>query len=269
MDPKRRAAIRAFQGAGEPLVLRAYLKARGQALRWIEEGVQFKNTEIVKPSVDVAELPRFTLGVRSAAQAALDFLRLEQHVAANDWMAAHLRPPAQRVPAGRTLPLRDVRATDENRLTATIDLSGYPLTREQLAARCSLGEGAFVRLSPCADDPQRGQTLAQLLRGGSTCLVEQLDWEAGEVELSVMPYRREDRYILPSRAWPLGSAGYARATLDESLSDFVAGKVDERLASGQGGHVTRWFDPTQPCVPSQTPLPEAAMTQYRSLLDGA
>ena len=267
-DPRRRAAIRAFQGAGEPLFLRTYLKARGQALRWIEESVQFKNTEIVKPAVDVAELPRFTLGVQNAAQAALDFLRLEQSVAANDWMAAHLRPPAQRVPAGRTLPLRDARATDDNRVTAEIDLTGYPLTPADLAARCSLGAGAFVRLSPCADDPQRGQTLAQLLRGGSTCRIERLDWDRAEVELSVLPYRREDRYIMPSRAWPQGSAGYARATLDESLSDFVAGKVDDRLGSGRGEHVTRWFDPTCPAVPPQIPLPVAALDRYRSLLAG-
>ncbi|MBV9851825.1 MAG: AAA family ATPase [Armatimonadetes bacterium] len=266
MDPKRRAAIRAFQGGDKPLYLRTYLKARGQALRWIEESVQFKNQEIVKPAVDIAGLPRFTLGVQSAAQAVLDFLRLEQHVAANDWTAGHLRPPAQRVPSGRTLPLRDVRVVEENRLAATVDLAGYPLTPEVLAKRCGLGEGAFVRLSPCADDPQRGQTLAQLLRGGSTCRVERLDWEAGEVELSVLPYRREDRYILPSRAWPLGSAGYARATLDESLSDFVAGRVDERLRSGQGGHVARWFDPTHPAVPPQIPIPDDRMARYRALL---
>ena len=266
-DPKRRAAIKAFAGGGKPLLLRTYLKARGQALRWIEESIQFKNEEIVKPPVDIAGLPQFTLGVQNAAQAALDFLRLEQHVAANDWTAAHLRPPAQRVPAGRTLPLRDVRATEENRLTAAIDLTGYPLTSDELAARCSLGVGAFVRLSPCAEDPQRGQTLGQLLRGGSTCRIEALDWETGQVQLSVLPYRREDRYILPSRAWPLGSAGYTRATLDEGLTDFVAGKVDERLGSGLGGHVTRWFDPMRPEIPTQTPLAEADLKRYRVLLE--
>ena len=71
----------------------------------------------------------------------------------------------------------------------------------------------------------------------------------------MLPYRREDRYILPSRAWPLGSAGYARATLDESLSDFVAGRVDERLGSGQGGHVSAGSTRPIPAVPPQMPLP--------------
>ncbi len=268
LPDKLRAAIRAYAKATHPGCLKAYLKARAQALRWIEEGVKFKNAEIAKPLVDLKTLPDFTLGVESAAKAALDFLWLEQRVAVNDWMSAHLVPPAGRVPLGRTLPVRDVHAVADNQLVATIDLTGYPLDAAALQSRCSLGEGSFVRVSPNADDPNVGQSVAQFLRGGSTCRVELLDWDTGRVELSVLPYRsKDDRYMLPSVSWPLGGASYARATLDESLSDFVAGKVDERLASGLGAHVYQWFDPQQPAVPPQSPLPEKSLAACRALLD--
>lgn len=267
LPDKVRFAVRAYRKAARPGCLKAYLKARVQALRWIEEGIKFKNAEIVKPPVDLAALPAFTLGIESAARAALDFLWLEQRVAANNWMSAHLVPPAARVPRGRTLPVRDVHASGDNRLEATIDLAGYPVTAEALRARCSLGEGAFVRLSPCADDPLRGQTIAQFLRGGSTCRIDSLDWDSGHVALSVLPYRAQgDRYMLPSVAWPEGRAGYRRATLDEGLSDFVAGKVEERLTSGLGAHAYAWFDPQQAAVPPLAPLPTALTDRYRAWL---
>lgn len=267
LDAKLRAGIRAYQEAGRPGYMKAYLKARGQALRWVEESIKFKNTEIAKPPVDVQKLPTFTLGVANAARAALDFLWLEQHVATNDWMAARLVPPAGRVSSGRTLPLRDVRAVAANKLSAVIDLAGCPLNAPALEARCGLAAGSFVRLSPCADDPQKGQTVAQIVRGGSTCILESIDWETGQVALSVMPFTgREDRYILPSRSWPAGSAGYGRATLDESLSDFVAGKIDARLQSDLGAHVYQWFDPQDAQIPPQTPLPASALAQFRDLL---
>ena len=269
LPDKLRAAIRAYGRATRPGCLKAYLRARVQALRWVEEGVKFKNAEIAKPLVDLTALPDFTLGVESAARAALDFLWLEQRVAANDWLGAHLVPPAGRVPLGRTIPVRDVHAVADNQLVATVDLTGYPLDVAGLRVRCSLGEGAFVRLSPCAEDPDRGQTVAQFIRGGSTCRIVSLDWDGGRLEMSVLPYRgKDDRYMLPSVPWPAGRAGYERATVDESLSDFVAGKVDERLSSGLGRHVYDWFDPQHSAIPPPAPFSPAVLGRYRAFLDG-
>src|SRR5262249_18284387 len=71
-------AIRRYNEAARPGYLREYLRARTHALRWVEESVRFKNRDIEKPLLRIADLPTFSLGVDSAAQAAIDFLRLDQ-----------------------------------------------------------------------------------------------------------------------------------------------------------------------------------------------
>jgi hypothetical protein len=98
-----RSAIRRYNRAAEPNHLREYLRARVHALRWVEERVRFKNPEIAKPVLSVAELQRFSLGIDNAAQAAIDFLRLDQHVKAADWIAQHIVPPASRVAVDQQL----------------------------------------------------------------------------------------------------------------------------------------------------------------------
>jgi hypothetical protein len=115
-DPKLALALRRYRQAGQRRYLRAYLAARAQALRWIEESIRFKNPEIEKPLLRIRELQQFTLGIGDPAASALDFLHLEQHVKVSDWIARHLRPPLQRVVEGQTLPLRDERPLDSNRL---------------------------------------------------------------------------------------------------------------------------------------------------------
>ena len=89
-------------------MLRSYLTARTHALRWVEEKVRFKNNEIVKPRLVVDELRRFTLGVDDASAAAVDFLRLDHAVDVTDWISRHLQSVRNRIPTGRTLPVRNV-----------------------------------------------------------------------------------------------------------------------------------------------------------------
>jgi len=268
-DPRLRGSIRRYnEAARPPRHLKEYLRARVHALRWVEESVRFKNPEITKPALNIRRLRDFSLGVESTAQAAIDFLRLDQHVTVTDWVSAHLDPPVNRVTQGRTIPVKNVMSDGRNRLTATISLEGYDIDREVLATRCTVGEGSFARLSPCSEDPQRGQTFRQLMWGGRTCVVDSIDWDAGQVELTVIPSRGETRYILYSGAVSEPGQRFDHATLDESVSDFVAGRVEDKLQDGRGAYVYRWFDPESPSLPEQDSLPEADRARCTSVLSG-
>ncbi|WP_439624754.1 AAA domain-containing protein [Gemmata sp.] len=251
--------VEPYRAAGAPGLLAAYLAARVQALRWLEEGIAPKNPGIEKSPLDPATLPAFRLGRDGVARAATDFLRLDQHVRRSDWVASHLVPPLARVRAGRTLPLKQVKVGgDKSTITATIELFAFGgLTLADLEARCQFGPGSFARLSPWNGDPKQGQAVAQLTSAvGRTCVVRDVDWATGRVTLDAM-YAEEDRYLLSSGASKKAETLFDRgfATLDESVSDYVAGRVDDRLQ--RPSHVFGWFDPVEPRPPAATPLPDA------------
>ena len=235
-------------------MLRSYLTARTHALRWIEEKVRFKNDELVKPRLVVNDLRRFTLGVDDASAAAVDFLRLDHAVDVTDWLSRHFQSVRNRLATGRTMPVRNVIQGLDGKLIAQLDLDRYELTTEEQQSRSAIDVGSFVRISPYSGEPERGQTIGQLLRGGRTCRIEALDWMTGRIVLEQIT-SRSSRYILqsfpsrqPERVWEY-------ATIDESPSDFVAGRVDQRLTSGYGPHAAQWFDPLNPQVPDQSALP--------------
>ncbi|MEM1022473.1 MAG: AAA domain-containing protein [Myxococcota bacterium] len=249
LTPQVANAIRRYNHAAAPGLLREYLRARTHALRWLEEGVRFKNEEIEKPLLTIADLPSFDLGVDNASHASIDFLRLDQHVNATDWLAKHLVPPINRVPTGRTLPVSEVYSHGNNELTATINLDGFDMDLDALQARCSFGEGSFVRLSPCSEDPSRGQTFGQLMRGGKTCRITSINWATGQVELGAL-WTRAGRYTLLSTGAQDEEEVFDFATIDENVSDYVAGKVEARLQAAVGHHALRWFDPLAPAIPA-------------------
>jgi hypothetical protein len=269
-DSRLKGSIRRYnEAARPPSHLREYLRARVHALRWIEESISFKNPEITKPAINIPELRDFSLGVDDVARAAVDFLQLDQHVKVTDWIARHLVPPISRVPTGRTVPVRDVVSHGGNQLTATISLDGFGIVREELSVRCPYVEDSFVRVVPRDEDPYRGQTFRQLTAGGRTCKIRSIDWETGEVVLTLIPASGTDRYLLTSVSADDPETLFEHATLDESVSDFVAGKVERRLRSGRGGHVYRWLDPEGPAIPPQTlldPDEEERLTEALSTL---
>lgn len=268
MSPQLRSAVERYNNAAKISVLREYLRARSHALRWLEERIRFKNPDIVKPALVIAELQDFRLGIDSVAQAAVDFLRLEQHVKVAEWVAAHLAPPAYRVPTGRTIPLRNVRVDAKGLVRATIDVSGYGITLEELEARVTFQEGDFVRVTPYSGDPQDPQTVKQLFKAGNTCVVERLDWANAEVTLKVRPQLRDgDRYRLFSRSLDSNSKVCEHATLDESPSDYVAVRVDERLMGNHGAHIYRWFNQHTPEIPRIDPLSEDERALHRQLAE--
>ncbi|MBP3955043.1 AAA family ATPase [Gemmata sp. G18] len=268
-DSRLKNSIERYNRAKVPNMLKTYLAARCHALRWLEENVNPKNAEIVKPVVTIADLPDFHLDRDDVAKAALDFLRLDQHVKKSNWIAEHLLPPIVRVPLGRTLPLRKVGVgADKKTITGRIELHGFNgLKLTDLETRCSFAAGSFVRLSPWNSDPQRGQTVAQLTSGvGRTCIVQSIDWSTGAVTLESM-YAEADAYTVASggskQAEVLFTDSYA--TLDESVTDFVARRVDGRLQDVYA--VYDWFDPIDPAPPALPAPPVAETDRVRGLLE--
>jgi hypothetical protein len=268
-DQRLKNSIERYNRARVPNMLKTYLNARCHALRWLEENVGPKNPEITKPAVTIADLPDFHLDRDDVAKAALDFLRLDQHVKKSNWIAEHLLPPLVRVPLGRTLPLRGMNVSDDKKtITGRIELSGFNgLMLADLETRCSFAPGSFVRLSPWNGDPQRGQTVPQLTSAiGRTCVVQSIDWGTGAVTLESM-YAEADGYTTASgasrQAEPLFTDGYG--TLDESVTDFVARRVDDRL---QGVYpVYGWFDPITPAPPPVLPPPTGEINRIRRTLE--
>ncbi len=248
LKPKLKNSIERYNQAQKPNYLREYFRARTHAIRWVEEGIRFKNPEITKNPLTIANLPDFNLGVDNAAQAAIDFLRLDQHVKVTDWIANHLVPPIYRISLGKTIPLINVVSQGNNRLIAEINLDEYNIPSKVLQANCTIEQDSFVRISPSSDDPHRGQTINQLLYGGSTCVVEEINWDTNQIYLSVIPGESK-RYQLYSKHYADLTQVFQKATLDESPSDFVAGRVDQKLQDSQGNHVCQWLAPQNPQIP--------------------
>lgn len=263
---KTRKAIQSYWNAAKPpRYLETYLRSRAHALRWLEERIGGKNEGIRKPHLSLAELNRFSLDEGGVGKAAVDFLRLDQHVKRTEWLSALLVNPEARVLKGVSLPVRDVVGDGAGTLTAQLDSERFDVPREQLTSVASIGAGSFVRLTPAPDDPRRGQTIAQILRGGKTCRVVSVDWDSGEVLLEPM-FMRETTYIVGSVAGKEEGLVFDYATIDESPSDFVAGRVEKRLEAHLDHPVCSWFDLTNPRIPEQTPLDPDKLAQIEKIV---
>lgn len=243
--------------------LREYLRSRVHALRWIEERIKYKNRFIEKPLVEISKLPQFTLGVIDSGRAALDVLRLDHHVLKTDWTASLLIAPKRRIASGRTVPLKNVSMTGQNSAVASIHVTDYDLTIDELQARCSFAEGSFVRVAPCFSDPAQPQTLKEIFSQGFGGTIEEIDWDRLIVRISIIP-RKRSRYIIGSFA-PRGTIVFA--TMDESPSDFVAERVDARLSTGIGTAVVNWFDRTSPAIPPIVPLSAGSVDKIKLALE--
>lgn len=266
-DHRVRASIARYKRVNErPGLLRSYQAARVHALRWLEERIQFKNAEIIKPALSIAGLRVFELGIDSTARAAIDFLLLDHSVKIADWVTSHMQPPAARVQSGRTLPVRNVRSNAVGELVADFDLGPFGLTPGELSLRTAIDVEAFVRVSPRGGDPDRGQTFRQLLVGGITCVVQRVNWENGTLTMSPL-FSRETTYVLASRVPEPDEDVFDFATVDESPTDFVAGRVEARLRNGRGAHVYDWFEPEAPNIPAQPPLAPAWQQRIRQTIE--
>jgi hypothetical protein len=262
-SPRVAGALRRYAAVDRPL-LRAYLAARVEALRWIEERVVFKNAEIFKEPLAVDELPRFDLGVNDIARASVDVLRLDSHVKATGWIAEHLAPVRERVASGVSLPVRDVTLSGGNALVADIDLAEFDADPELLHSNWA--PGSFVRLTLRGADPAGGQTYGQLTRAGVTGVLRELDWESAQLEIDVIG-ARQTHYVFPSASTQWAADRFDFATVDSSPSDFVAGRVERRLLVAVNAPAVAWLDPVDPRIPAAPPVPTESIALARAVLE--
>lgn len=247
-------------------LLNCYLQARVHALRWIEEKIIPKNKAILKPSLNINEIRNFRLDINSTAKAALDFLRIDQHVKATDWIADHLTAPKYRVFGGRMIPLKQVSLGPNNEVIAKIDPSPFGLTLSALRSRVTIGEGDFIRLTPRKQNPSVPQSIPQLVRSGSTGLISSIDWEKGDISLSIIPNYKPDLYRVMSISWKPGMK-FDFACLDESCSDFVGARVDHCLEANRNSNILNWFDRISPNIPPITEPEPHVVNQLAKAVD--
>jgi len=261
--------IKRYQRGGNGPLLRAYLSARVQAMRWIEERIGPKNKDIDKPPFDIVTLLTFKLRDRSPSSAAVDFLRMDHHVSFNEWMAKMSLPPLDRVAQGLSVPIRDVQTVHDGKeyhFEALLDLERFGETPDGFRDKTTIDKGSWVRLVPYEGDPLTQQAFGVMLKGGRTCRIEDMDPASGRVRLKVFTFE-ENRYKLCSWS-PRDGIFCEFATLDESPSDMVSGRVDDRLVEEPDAPVMAWFDMSSPKVPPMQPLGEGVHARYESLLRG-
>jgi hypothetical protein len=261
-------AIRRYSAAAQPGYLQAYLCARVHVLRWIEDriGELGRNRQIVKRPLDLSQLSAFDLDAASVARANRDLMRLEHHLARGAWLAARLGPPGERLPAGRTIPVKRVRAIAENTVAVDLNLAPYGLTAADLEPVCTIAVGDWVRLAR-RDAPQ---TYGQLTTGGKTGIVRALDWAAGTMVIDVLWQPQATRYRLQSAGVTRqdaqdGTIIYSFATVNESPSDYGADRVEAALGQGTPTPLYAWFDHTALAIPPVARLTPAGARRARCL----
>jgi hypothetical protein len=270
-DARIREQINRYLDGGRPGVLEVYLAARPHALRWFDERVMFKNREIEKAPFVINDLPTFNLGVTNVGRAAVDFLRLDHRVKLNDWVAEHLMPPSFRVLRGRSIPIGSITYPQPNVMRARMHLVGCEIDLAGIRERCDLKEGDFVRVSPCDDtgDLGEGQTIRQLTSlVGHNGRIDHINWDTGSIDIRIIPTPTGGGgyYILNSRSVNPETTPLNFATVDKSVSDFVAGRVEARLRTGVGAHMYNWFDPRNPTIPPMDATIATDVAVYKDVL---
>ncbi|MBX0291700.1 PD-(D/E)XK nuclease family protein [Hymenobacter sp. HSC-4F20] len=264
LDHRSRRAIEYYNRASQPNYLAEYLRSRTHALRWLDEGLR-KNPDIEKTALSISGLTSFTLGVFDAGRAGIDFLLLDHHVKVSGWLTQNMRPTAGRVATGQTLPLKNVHTDGNKMLCATIDPAPFGLTLASLESRALYSVGSYVRVSPCASDPQRGQTIPQLTKGGCTCVIISMDWTTGDVMLEPR-FGMHNPFTLQSGSYQPNVGVFPFATMDESVTDFVANRVYKRLSFNPRNFMFNWLDPITPHVPPLAALPAPTKTLLETVV---
>src|SRR5206468_3772622 len=97
-------------------------------------------------------------------------------------------------------------------------------------------------------------TYGQLTRAGVTGVLRGLDWNHGTLQIDVIR-APQTHYIFPSASPQWAADRFDFATVDSSPSDFVAGRVEQRLLTTANAPAVMWLNPTRPQIPD---APEVA-----------
>lgn len=267
------APLRDYYNASKPGALKAYFIARVEAMRWLEERIKPKNNAIRKIPLPLDELPHFSLQTNSAAQAAIDFMRLDQHVKFSEWLQAHFVPPYIRISRGESLPVQELRVIDERGLQIEARINPVPCYMDlaTLQARTSIDVGKMIRLSPADPDPRQAQSPSDLLYRGRTAFVQELDWSTGLIKLSIIPSNKHSNQYYTLRSDDFKKElPFSHGTLDAGITNFVDARVEKRLLPKKGeikgAAMLDWFDPYHPQIPEQEPVDEKLINKINDIL---
>ncbi len=272
-DKMLRRALVDYRRGGTPSLIRAFLMAKCEALRWLEERFEAKNSRLEKPMVPVYELESmesYFADRYDLVRACQDFLRLDHHRDKGEWLADLARSPAARVAEGTCIPLRNVRFRKEEgktKLEAEIDLERFGISVPSFLSMCGLDAG-MMRLIPYGGSIERGPTGYQALYEGVTAKITELDIATGIFQGEVIPYSDKDRgsdYILSSMAPKDGLMPFALA--GEPKSAYVRHRVDRWLDANRQAPSIGWFDPVDPAVPVREPPAREQVEAYRRVLE--
>ena len=266
-------ALEDYRRGGTAPTISAFLLAKCQALRWIEERM-YTNNHIEKPPIPLGELRHIGTHFTSRydiVEASLDFLRLDHHVKRAAWLIDSLRSPSARVADGSALPLRGLfryEEHDQEHVGGEVDLELFGLDPQTYFASCTLDEGSFVRLAPYSGNVERSQTIRELLSLGVTATVKVLDRERGAFQAAIVRSGRSDpvrgRYILPSFGRDLKDGDLV--LVGESLSNYARARVDAWLNDHGASPIVRWFDPQGPTVPVRERMNDTTLAGLQTVL---
>ena len=106
--------------------INGFMKAKCQALRWLDERLMPKETQsgkrqptfiISKPPINLNELTCLKEEFKSRysiKQACLDFLKLDHSMKESEWLSNNARPTFSRVMDGSCIPLKNISFSQNN-----------------------------------------------------------------------------------------------------------------------------------------------------------
>ena len=262
-----------YRRGGKANLVSAFLKAKCQALRWLEERL-FKNDGIVKPPVPINELRQIDLhfkGRYDLVNACLDFMRLDHHVKKVEFVTSCMRSPSIRVAEGLAVPLKDLRDIEledgGHIVSGTLDLQRFSLDPDVFFSVCMISDDTFVRISPYSGVPDKGQAIRDVLDHGITARVKTFDRTTGTFAAQIIPARKKENdpagYILPSMPF---KSMIPFALVEEGISAYVQNRVDDWLSYNRNAPAIKWFNPESPSIPLKKPLSGPETEQCRNVL---